>query len=55
VVAMFPIKVKKMAKDYPEAGQRKRKWVSLKKAEKLLSEPELRAIVRHFEPSQLKP
>ncbi|MGH1368652.1 MAG: NUDIX hydrolase [Maritimibacter sp.] len=54
VVAVFPIKVRKVAKDFPEAGQRKRKWVSLKRAEKLLMEPELRAIVRHFKPSQLK-
>lgn len=51
VVAVFPVKVKKLAKDFPEKGQRKRKWVNLRKAEKLLQEPELRAIVRHFNPA----
>jgi 8-oxo-dGTP pyrophosphatase MutT (NUDIX family) len=52
VVAVFPLKVKKVAQDYPEAGQRKRKWVGRKKAAALVSEPELRAIILGFDPRQ---
>ncbi|GKY88593.1 NUDIX hydrolase [Sinisalibacter aestuarii] len=54
VVAMFPLRVKKVLKDWPEKGQRKRKWVSRKKAAALLSEPELRLMVRNFDPRRLK-
>ncbi len=50
VVAMFPLKVKKVHRDWPEKGQRKRRWVSRKKASALLQEPELRQIVKHFDP-----
>lgn len=50
VVAVFPIKVRKLLNDWPEVGQRKRKWMSQKKAAKLLTEPELRQIVKHFDP-----
>ena len=54
IVAMFPLRVKKMLKDWPEKGQRKRKWVSRKKAAALLGDPELREIVKHFNPRPLK-
>jgi len=50
VVAVFSIKVKRMKDDYPEAHQRRRKWFTLKKAAALIAEPELRQILRHFEP-----
>lgn len=50
VVAMFPLKVKKILKTWPEKSERKRKWVTRKKAAELLTEPELRQIVRHFDP-----
>lgn len=50
VVAMFPLKVKKILKRWPEMGERKRKWVSRKKAAEALSEPELRQILRDFDP-----
>jgi len=54
VVAVFPIRVKKMLKRWPEKRERKRRWVSQKKASQLISEPELRRIVRHFDPRALK-
>jgi 8-oxo-dGTP pyrophosphatase MutT (NUDIX family) len=54
VVAMFPLQVKKVLKNWPEKGQRKRKWVSRKKAAALLAEPELRQIVRNFDPRRSK-
>ena len=54
VVAMvFPLKVKKLAKDFPEAGQRKRKWVSPKKAAAMVREPELAHILGSFDPRHL--
>ena len=50
VVAVFPIRVKRISKLYPEADQRRRKWFSLKKAAALVDEPELRQMIRDFDP-----
>ncbi len=54
VVAVFPFKVKRELKDFPEAGQRKRKWFSLKKAAAMISEPELAPLIRSFDVKHLK-
>lgn len=54
VVAVFPFKVKRVLKDFPEAGQRKRKWFSLKKAAAIISEPELAPLIRSFDVKHLK-
>lgn len=54
VVAVFPFKVKRLLKDFPEAGQRKRKWFSLKKAAAMISEPELVPLIRDFNVKHLK-
>ncbi len=51
VVAIFPMRVKKLRRDFPEASQRKRKWFSLADAAKLVSEPELAAIIGRFDPA----
>ncbi len=53
VVAVFAIKVKALRRNFPEAGQRRRKWVSCKKAAAMLGEPELRQMVLNFEPRAL--
>jgi len=53
VVAVFPIKVKSLKKSYPERDQRKRKWVSLKKASKMVAERDLGQIIKHFSPKHL--
>ncbi len=50
VVAIFPVKVKALKSNFPEAGQRRRKWFSRKKAAELVSEPELAQIIQHFDP-----
>ncbi len=50
VVAVFAVKVQSLRRDFPEAGQRNRKWFSRKKAAKLLGEPELRRLVLGFDP-----
>jgi len=54
MVAIFPMKVKKMRDEFPEAGQRKRKWFSLKKAAAQVDEPELKQIIRNFNPKVLR-
>jgi len=53
VVAVFPVKVKSLAKQWPEMKLRKRKWVSPKQASKLVQEPELAALLRNSDPLAL--
>ncbi len=45
-VEVFRLKAKKLADVFPEAGERKRKWVSLQRAAKMVHEHELRALLR---------
>ena len=54
VVAVFPLKVKKQLKSFPEKQERRRKWVSRKKAAQLVGEPELRQIIKDFDPKALR-
>lgn len=54
MVAVFPMKASETLKDYPEKGQRKRKWVSTKKAADMAGEPELAQILRHFDPRLMR-
>ncbi|MFV2033654.1 MAG: NUDIX hydrolase [Halocynthiibacter sp.] len=55
VVALFPLKVKRMQSAFPEAGQRKRNWLSPAKAAALVDEPDLAQIIRAFDPARLPP
>lgn len=50
---VFPVRVKSLAKSYPEIGQRNRKWLRPKKAATRVAEPELAEILRHFDPRHL--
>ena len=45
---VFPLKVKRLEKVFPEMKERKRMWISPKEAAKLVREPELRALLRKF-------
>ncbi len=54
VAMVYAVRVKSLAADYPEADQRKRKWLRPKKAAALITEPELAHIVRNFHPRLLK-
>ncbi len=54
VVAVFPLRVSQLVKDYPEKSQRKRKWFPQAKAADLLDEPELARMVRDFDPKMLR-
>ncbi len=53
MVAVYPLQVTELRRNYPERKQRKRKWFSLEKAAEKISEPELRAILEHFDPARL--
>lgn len=53
VVALFPFKVRDLAKDWPEASQRQRRWMSPAKAARVVDEPELREILSNFDPRKL--
>lgn len=53
IVAVFPLRVKRLLKKYPESTQRTRKWCSPKKAAKLIDDPELAQIVAAFDPARL--
>ena len=50
VVAVFPIRVKRLLRDWPERAERKRRWFPAKKAATMVAEPELRRIIKHFDP-----
>ncbi|KAA9010193.1 NUDIX hydrolase [Histidinibacterium aquaticum] len=54
IVVVYAMRVTEAAADYPERGQRKRKWMGLKKASERLSDEELAHIVRHFDPKLAK-
>lgn len=47
---LYPVKVKSLSKQYPESGQRRRTWVSRKKAARMVSEPELARLILDFDP-----
>ena len=53
VVMVYPVAVTRVHDKWPERKERKRKWLSPKKASKRLTEPALRRIVAQFDPSGL--
>ncbi|MCH2163806.1 MAG: NUDIX hydrolase [Marinovum sp.] len=53
-VLVYPIKVKSLAKDFPESRERTRKWFRPKKAASRVAEPELQEILRAFDPRLLQ-
>jgi len=55
LAAVFPLRVKKLRKTFPERNQRRRKWFSLAEAAERVSEPELKVILASFDPKSLKP
>ena len=44
-VHVFAVDVDKLDDDFPESRQRRRKWVSLSRASKMVQEPELKALL----------
>jgi 8-oxo-dGTP pyrophosphatase MutT (NUDIX family) len=47
-VAVFGLRVESELDEYPEAGQREKRWASLSEAAGLVDEPELRVILETF-------
>lgn len=45
-IQVYPVEVRKLARDFPEHQERRRRWVRPGKAAKLVDEPELRRILR---------
>ncbi len=45
VVMIYPLEVSKLLRDWPEKGQRKRKWFKPKKAASLVNEEGLKAVI----------
>jgi 8-oxo-dGTP pyrophosphatase MutT (NUDIX family) len=54
IVAVFGLEVGKVDDAFPEAGRRKRKWFSPKKAAARVEEPELKRIIQSFDPTRLR-
>ena len=53
ITMVYPLHVTHVHSRWPEKEQRRRKWFSLKKAAKKLSEPALKQIVADFNPKKL--
>lgn len=53
VVMVFPVAVDKLVKSYPEANERRRKWFGRKAAAARVDEPQLRKILKSFDPGTL--
>lgn len=51
-VAVFPLEVDSLAKKFPEADERRRKWFSPKKAAARVREPELKKLLLKFDPKR---
>lgn len=47
-VAVFPLAVKALASEWPEAGERERRWFEPQQAANLVDEPALAQILREF-------
>lgn len=52
VVAVYPLLVKRIHAIFPERGQRKRKWMGLKKAAAMVDNPELSQLIKGFDPNR---
>lgn len=53
-VRVFAMEVTRELDDYPERAERERKWMTVRKALKVIQEPELRALMERFEISVSK-
>lgn len=53
MAVVYPLRVKKVLKRWPEDKERERKWVSRKKAVAMVDDPELSAIIQNFQPDMV--
>ncbi|BDW86044.1 NTP pyrophosphohydrolase [Roseicyclus marinus] len=54
VVLVFPMEISQVDEVFPEAGQRKIKWMSRKKAAQRVDEAELKQMIETFDPEALR-
>ena len=54
LVTVYPVQARKCVADFPEAGQRRQKWMSPKKAASLVREKHLAKMLRDFDPRILR-
>jgi hypothetical protein len=54
LVTVYPVKGRKLETEFPEAGERQRKWMSPKKAASLVREKHLAKLLRDFDPRILR-
>ncbi len=54
IVLVFALEVSHSDAAFPEAGKRKLKWMSVKKAAQRVDEPELKHIISGFDPARLR-
>ncbi|MEM7519675.1 MAG: NUDIX hydrolase [Pseudomonadota bacterium] len=50
IAMLYPLEVKSLSKVYPESTERSRRWVSPKRASRMVVEPELARMLRDFDP-----
>jgi 8-oxo-dGTP pyrophosphatase MutT (NUDIX family) len=57
VVAVYPLRVERLAARFPERAERRRRWFSAEQAARLVAEPELRAMLTQLasDPMALHP
>lgn len=55
VVRVFTLEVHKMLQTFPEDGQRRTRWFSPSKAAKRVAEPDLKGLIRGFDPDAPDP
>ena len=53
VAMVYPVAVKSLAAKYPEKSERKRRWMSPKKAASRVEDPELARLLKNFDPDSL--
>ncbi len=53
MVAVYPLKVRRLHSRYPESHQRRRKWFSPDKAARKVDEPELKHLLDAFVPPEV--
>ena len=54
IVAVFPVKVSRQTKKFPESGERKFAWLTPNKAARKVEEPSLKSVLKQFDPSTLR-
>lgn len=53
LVMVYPVKVKRLLKRYPEMKMRKRKWLGRKKAMERVDDRPMAHVIEHFDPALL--